>query len=267
MTSRSLHIAISLPSKGVQQIPSEDLVSVADIIDLLRIKAANCVSLVIASPDTPWMSALTEGIRDVAFPSIARLSLSVCDQRNVRFGRHRPPRVLNQPSPTAIAPVNFDPATLRMDGFGISWHGLDGAKFTNLSTLALQFLDVNAAPSVHGLHMLLENTAKLEHLSVHDVHVTAVSTLDIVWAALVFHNTLAESDVLPGLRSIMESKLQFPLLMGVALQRSEVRSYVLYCRAVPFEMPVLMNEEEKSALVNTVGSVEYIDSLHKEWYM
>jgi hypothetical protein len=58
-----------------------------------------------------------------------------------------------------------------MDGFGISWHGRDGAKFTNLSTLALQFLDVDAAPSVHGLHMLLENAAKLERLSLHEVHV------------------------------------------------------------------------------------------------
>ncbi|KAJ7877358.1 hypothetical protein B0H14DRAFT_2567730 [Mycena olivaceomarginata] len=150
-------------------------VSVADIIDLLCIKAPNCVSLIIAAPDTPWLSAVTEGIRDVAFPLIARLSLLVCDQRNVRFGCLRPVRVVNQPTPGAISARAFNPAIFRTDGFGICWHGLAGAKFTKLSTLALQFLDPDAAPSVHRLHMLLANAVTLERLSMHGLHVTGGS--------------------------------------------------------------------------------------------
>jgi hypothetical protein len=116
---------ISLPSTRVREIPSDDQVSVADIIDLLCIKAPNCVSLIIAAPDTP-LSAVTEGIRDVAFPLIARLSLLVCDQRNVRFGCLRPVRVVNQPTPGAISAAHsIRPFSgqMALGSVGMDWLG------------------------------------------------------------------------------------------------------------------------------------------------
>jgi hypothetical protein len=62
MTAVPSHIAIALPPVRVPASACLDPVLVEDIISLLRGQAPNCATLVIASPDTPSLPALSEGL-------------------------------------------------------------------------------------------------------------------------------------------------------------------------------------------------------------
>jgi hypothetical protein len=107
MTALPSHIAIALPSVRVPTSVCNDPVSIQDIIGLLRSQATNCATLIVAAPDSPWMPALTEGIRNVLFPAVKRLALVICDNRNRRLGQRRPGTVANQPAFRVFSAVRF----------------------------------------------------------------------------------------------------------------------------------------------------------------
>lgn len=95
----------------------------------------------------------------------------------------------------------------------------------------------------------------------------AVSSLDIVFTALSFHYALHDSEVLPTLRTIVESALAFPLLQGVAKWQCELDAFVLYRPTRTYQMPDGMAAEERLELLELVAIVEYVSVLLKEWYM
>ncbi|KAJ7773535.1 hypothetical protein B0H14DRAFT_2632152 [Mycena olivaceomarginata] len=171
MTAVPSHIAIALPPARVPATACRDPVSVEDIIGLLRGQAPNCASLIIATPDTPWLPALAEGIRDFSFPTVTRLAVVICDSRNNKMGRRRPRTVVNQPSFGAFSAARFSPATLRLEGFGFSWSDALCSNFANISTLSLQFLGPEALLPVQELHVVFEGAIALERMSIHGVNV------------------------------------------------------------------------------------------------
>ncbi|KAJ7300445.1 hypothetical protein DFH08DRAFT_973866 [Mycena albidolilacea] len=352
MTASPSHIAIALPSVRVPTSVCNDPVSVQDIISLLRGQAANCATLIIAAPDSPWMPALAEGIRNVIFPAIERLALVVCDNRNRRLGRRRPAIVANQPAFGAFSAARFCPSMLRLEGFGFFW--TDSPNMINLSTLMLQFLGPEADLTVHELHLVFKNATALERLSIHMVHVAgsylpntniamnslksleykpggnvtlgllmanlhapalfdlhlslgdgdmqialqcgalfetavnlriscndepetsiralyaitpAVTTLDIVYTPLRFHCSLYYEDSLPQLHTLVRHDIWFEMLYNLGTRRRGLRRLVLYRPEEPVMWACGMNAEELTEMLKLVNSVEYIDELHKQWYM
>ncbi|KAJ7751855.1 hypothetical protein B0H14DRAFT_3513061 [Mycena olivaceomarginata] len=121
------------------------------------------------APDSPWMPALAEGIRNMPFPAVECLALVVCDNRHRRLGRRRPRAVVNQPMFGAFSAAHFCPYMLRLERFGFCW--TDTPKVDNLSTLMLQFLGTEAGLTVHELRLVFENATALKCLSIHMIRV------------------------------------------------------------------------------------------------
>ncbi|KAJ7713196.1 hypothetical protein B0H14DRAFT_2644934 [Mycena olivaceomarginata] len=180
MTSVPSHIVIAMPSIQTRmsvpsRVPtsgSDGCVSIQDVVGLLRRQAAICATLFIAAPNTPWLAALDEGIRNISFPAVSRLALVVCDIRNERLSSLRSRALLDQPTLGGFSGTRCKPYMLRLKGVGISWTNTTRMEYSNISTLVLHFLGSDAAPLVHELHSMLEHASALERMSIHDVHLT-----------------------------------------------------------------------------------------------
>jgi hypothetical protein len=95
----------------------------------------------------------------------------------------------------------------------------------------------------------------------------AVTTLDIVYTPLRFHCSLYYEDSLPQLHTLVRHDIWFEMLFNLGTRRRGLRRLVLYRPVEPVMWTGGMTAEEKTELLGMVNSVEYIDELHKQWYM
>jgi hypothetical protein len=313
------------------------------------------------------MPALAEGVRDILFPAVKRLTLVVSDSRNKRLGWRRSGTVANQPTFGAFSATHFCPSILCLEGFGFFWP--NKPNLINLSTLMLHFLGPDAGLTVHELHIVFENATALEHLSIHEVHVAgmciiyrlcviyvwtgsylpnkiitmtslkfleyrpggdltlghlmaslhapalfelylslaegdmlialqcgalfntavdlriscneatedniralfaitpAVTTLDMVYTPLVSLYSLYYEDTLPQLHTLVRHDISFEMLFNLGTQRQGLRRLVLYRPEELTMWPGGMTAEELTDMLGLVESVDYIDELHKQWYL
>jgi hypothetical protein len=95
----------------------------------------------------------------------------------------------------------------------------------------------------------------------------AVTTLNIVYTPLRFHCNLYYKDSLPQLHTLVCHDIWFNMLFNLGTWRRGLRRLVLYRPEEPVMWPGGMTAEELMEMLGLVNSVEYIDELHKQWYM
>jgi hypothetical protein len=95
----------------------------------------------------------------------------------------------------------------------------------------------------------------------------AVTALDIVYTPLRFHCSLYYNDSLPQLHTLVRHDIWFEMLFNLGTRRRGLRRLVLYRPVEPVMWAGGMTAEEMTEILKLVNSVEYVDELHKEWYM
>ncbi|KAJ7715697.1 hypothetical protein B0H14DRAFT_3522547 [Mycena olivaceomarginata] len=303
MTASPSHIAIALPSVRVPTSVCNDPVSVQDIISLLRGQAANCATLIVAAPDSPWMPALAEGIRNVKFSAIERLALvNMINLSTLMLQFLGPEAGLTVHElhfvfkhATALERLSIHMVHVAgsyLPNTNIAMNSLKSLEYKPGGNVTLGLLMANLhAPALFDLHLSLGDgdmqialqcgalfeTAVNLRISCNDEPETsiralyaitpAVTTLDIVYTPLRFHCSLYYEDSLPQLHTLVRHDIWFEMLYNLGTRRRGLRRLVLYRPEEPVMWACGMNAEELTKMLKLVNSVEYIDELHKQWYM